>query len=80
MLLLFLTWKHDDCFIPQLGQHLESSKTPSLKPEDKEDRQTNRQTETDRSFADVQGFSWTEIYFGHFVQAAPTLFGHLKFF
>ena len=27
-----------------------------------------------------QGFSWTEIYFGHFVQAAPILFGHLEFF
>ena len=25
----------------------------------------------------IQGFSWTEIYFGHFVQAAPLLFGHL---
>ena len=34
MLLLFLTWKHDDCFIPQLGQHLQSSKTPDLKPKD----------------------------------------------
>ena len=34
MLLLFLTWKHDDCFIPHLGQHLQSSKTPDLKPED----------------------------------------------
>ena len=29
---------------------------------------------------DKQGFSWTEIYFGHFVQAAPILFGHLEFF
>ena len=29
---------------------------------------------------DVQGFSWTEIYFGHFVQAAPILFGHLEIF
>ena len=28
----------------------------------------------------LQGFSWTEIYFGHFVQAAPILFGHLDFF
>ena len=37
MLLLFLTWKHDDCFIPQLGQHLQSSKTPDLKPEDEDD-------------------------------------------
>ena len=27
-----------------------------------------------------QGFSWTEIYFGHFVQAAPILFGHLEIF
>ena len=27
-----------------------------------------------------QGFSWTEIYFGHFVQAAPILFGHLENF
>ena len=27
----------------------------------------------------IQGFSWTEIYFGHFVQAAPILFGHLVF-
>ena len=26
-----------------------------------------------------QGFSWTEIYFGHFVQAAQILFGHLDF-
>ena len=34
MLLLFLIWKHDDRFIPQLGQHLQSSKTPDLKPED----------------------------------------------
>ena len=25
-----------------------------------------------------QGFSWTEIYFGHFVQAAPILFGHFE--
>ena len=24
------------------------------------------------------GFSWTEIYFGHFVQAAIILLGHLK--
>ena len=37
MLLLFLIWKHDDCFIPQLGQHLQSSKTPDLKPEDEDD-------------------------------------------
>ena len=36
MLLLFLTGKHDSCFIPQLGQHLQSSKTPDLKPEDKD--------------------------------------------
>ena len=28
----------------------------------------------------TQGFSWTEIYFGHFVQAAPLLLGHLEFF
>ena len=28
----------------------------------------------------LQGFSWTEIYFGHFVQAAPILFGHLEIF
>ena len=34
MLLLFLTWKHDDCYIPRLGQHLQSSKTPDLKRED----------------------------------------------
>ena len=27
-----------------------------------------------------KGFSWTEIYFGHFVQAAPILFGHLEIF
>ena len=27
-----------------------------------------------------QGLSWTEIYFGHFVQAAPILFGHLEIF
>ena len=27
-----------------------------------------------------QGFSLTEIYFGHFVQAAPILFGHLEIF
>ena len=27
-----------------------------------------------------QGFSWTEIYFRHFVQAAPILFGHLEIF
>ena len=37
MLLLFLTWKHDDCFIPQLGQHLQSSKTPDLKLEDEDE-------------------------------------------
>ena len=36
MLLLFLTWKHDDCFIPQLDQQLQSSKTPDLKPEDED--------------------------------------------
>ena len=29
---------------------------------------------------EMQGFSWTEIYFGHFVQAAPILFGHLEIF
>ena len=28
----------------------------------------------------IQGFNWTEIYFGHFVQAAPILFGHLEIF
>ena len=28
----------------------------------------------------VQGFSWTEVYFGHFVQAAPILFRHLEIF
>ena len=28
----------------------------------------------------VQGFSWTDIYFGHFVQAAPILFRHLEIF
>ena len=28
----------------------------------------------------MQGFSWIEIYFGHFVQAAPIFFGHLEFF
>ena len=27
-----------------------------------------------------QGFSWTEIYFEHFVQAAPILLGHLEIF
>ena len=27
-----------------------------------------------------QGFSWTEIYFRHFVQAASILFGHLENF
>ena len=27
-----------------------------------------------------QSFSWTEIYFGHFVQAVQILFGHLEFF
>ena len=27
-----------------------------------------------------QGFSWTEIYFRHFVQSAPILFGHLEIF
>ena len=37
MFLLFLTWKHDDCFIPQLGHYLQSSKTPDLKPEDEDD-------------------------------------------
>ena len=37
MLLLFLTWKHDDCYISQLGQHLQSSKTPDLKPDDEDD-------------------------------------------
>ena len=26
----------------------------------------------------IQGFSWTKIYFGLFVQAAPIFFGHLK--
>ena len=28
----------------------------------------------------LQGFSWTEIRFGHFVRAAPILFGHLEIF
>ena len=28
----------------------------------------------------IQGFSWTEIRFGHFVRAAPILFGHLEIF
>ena len=28
----------------------------------------------------LQSFSWTEIYFGHFVQAVQILFGHLEFF
>ena len=28
----------------------------------------------------MQGFSWTEIRFGHFVRAAPILFGHLEIF
>ena len=28
----------------------------------------------------LQSFSWTEIYFGHFVQAVRILFGHLEFF
>ena len=27
-----------------------------------------------------QGFSWTEIYFRHFVQTAPILFRHLEIF
>ena len=27
-----------------------------------------------------QSFSWTEIYFGHFVQAVHILFGHLEIF
>ena len=30
--------------------------------------------------AQNQSFSWTEIYFGHFVQAVQILFGHLEFF
>ena len=30
------------------------------------------------SIRSKQGLSWTEIYFGHFVQAAPILFGHLE--
>ena len=46
MLLLFLTWKHDGCFIPQfIGQHLQSSKTPAdLKREDEDETtdQTNK--------------------------------------
>ena len=32
MLLLLLTWKNDGCFITQLGQLLQSSKTPELVP------------------------------------------------
>ena len=36
MLLLFLTWKHDDCFISKLGQHLQFSKTPDLKLKDED--------------------------------------------
>ena len=28
----------------------------------------------------TQGFSWTEIRFGHFVRATQILFGHLEFF
>ena len=35
--LLFLTWKHDGCFIPQLGQLLQSSKTPDLISGDKDE-------------------------------------------
>ena len=37
MLLLFLTWKHDGCFNPHLGQHLQSSRTPDIKPEDEDE-------------------------------------------
>ena len=33
-----------------------------------------------RRVLNIQGFSWTEIYFGHFVQAAPILLGHLEIF
>ena len=34
---MLLAWKHDDCFIPQLGQHLQSSKSPDLKAEDEDE-------------------------------------------
>ena len=37
MLKLFLIWKHDGCFIPQLGQLLQSRNTPDLIPEDEND-------------------------------------------
>ena len=39
-----------------------------------------RSLEKSLNFTIFQGFSWTEIYFGHFVQAAPILFGHLEIF
>ena len=41
LLLLFLTWKHDGFFIPQLGQLLQSSKTPDLISEDEDDSLTS---------------------------------------
>ena len=37
LLLFFLTWKHDGCFIPQLGQLLQSSTTPDLISEDEDE-------------------------------------------
>ena len=37
MLLLLLTMKHDGCFIPLLGQHLQARKTPNLRPEDEDE-------------------------------------------
>ena len=37
-LLLFLTWKHDGCFIPHVGQLLQSSKTTDLTSEDEDEK------------------------------------------
>ena len=65
MFLLFLTWKHDDCFIPQLGQHLQSSKTPDLKPEDKDERTST-------------GLRWfSEVYYDLGLDVRKPVFGSL---
>ena len=45
-----------------------------------QDCQAKCQRINEVSSLDRQGFRWTEIYFGHFVQAAPILFGHLEIF
>ena len=37
MLKLILIWKHDGCFIPQLGQLLQSKSTPDLIRQDEDE-------------------------------------------